>query len=235
MTKKSSPATTIALTELVFDATIYPRANVDEMHVKHMEDAMEGGITLPPIIVERRSKRIVDGTHRYHAALHRGLKHITCTFKDYQTEADLFRESVMLNTGIGLKLGGDDQLKVIQVSERLDLKEIDVAAMLRTSISHLRVIRNRFATVEEAIKGVKESRKVPLKGSVRHLSGERITKQQATAIASAPGQSYLLSIRQLISAIENDLLPPRDKHPALWNDLERLQQGLERLLQKRAA
>src|SRR6516165_7859213 len=98
--------TTIALADLVFDATIYPRANVDEMHVRHMEEAMEGGITLPPIIVERKTKRIVDGTHRYHAALNRGLKVITCVLKTYATEADLFRESVMLNTGIGLKLGG---------------------------------------------------------------------------------------------------------------------------------
>jgi hypothetical protein len=227
--------TTIALADLVFDATIYPRANVDEMHVKHMENAMEGGITLPPIIVERRNKRIIDGTHRYHAALNRGLKSITCVLKDYKTEADLFRESVMLNTGIGLKLGGDDQLKVIQISERLRLKEIDVAAMLRTSISHLRVIRNRFATLDDAVKGVKEGRKIPLKGSVRHLSGEHVSAQQAKAIGSAPGQSYLLSVRQLLSAIEHDLLPPRDKHAALWGDLEKLQQALQNLLQKKKA
>src|SRR5262249_41257986 len=158
--------------DLKFDEAIYPRQNVDEHHIKQMVHAMEGGVELPPIVVERKSKRIVDGVHRYHAALRRELKMISGTLKDYKTEADLFHEAVMLNSGVGLRLGTDDTLKVLQISDRLKFKELDVAAMLHTSIAHLRSIKTRFATYQEAAKGVKDLRRIPLKGSVRHLSGE---------------------------------------------------------------
>jgi ParB-like chromosome segregation protein Spo0J len=224
------PVNTIALADLRFDADIYPRQNVDEHHIKQMEHAMDGGIVLPHIIVDRKSKRIVDGVHRYHAALRRKLKRITCVLKDYKNESDLFREAVILNSGVGLKLGVDDTLKVLQIAERLSLKELDLAAMLHTSISHLRVVKNRYATLAETVKGIKGLRKVPLKGSVRHLAGEQITKEQSDALESAPGQSYLLHVRQLIAAIKYDLLPPENRHPILWQELAVLNQMLEKLL-----
>jgi hypothetical protein len=222
--------TTIAISDLKFDESIYPRQNVDDHHIKQMLDAIEGGITLPPIIVERKSKRIVDGVHRYHAALRRGEKRIDCVLKSYDSEVDLFREAVMLNTGVGLKLGTDDTLKVITIGERLKLKEVDLCGMLRTSIAHLRTIKVRFGTLEETIKGVKQLRKIPLKGSTRHLAGEKLTKDQAEAMASAPGQSYLLCARQLLDACQHNLLPPRNRHPALWKELELLYEALEQLL-----
>jgi len=227
--------TAVAVTDLRFDETIYPRQNVDDQHIKQMCHALEGGITLPPIIVERKTKRIVDGVHRYHAALRREAKTIFCILKDYKTDADLFREAVMLNTGVGLKLGVDDTLKVLQIAERYSLKEIEVSGMLRTSIAHLRIIKNRYGTIEETIKGVKQLRKVALKGSVRHLSGEELTREQVAALESAPGQSYLLSIRQLLDAIKYDLLPPASKHPALWADLATLRDALNHLLKRKAA
>ena len=227
--------TTIALSELKFDEDIYPRQNIDEQHIKQMCCALEGGIVLPPIIVERKTKRIVDGVHRYHAALRREAKRIDCVLKEYKTEADLFKEAVMLNTGIGLKLGTDDTLHVIQVAERLHLKEIDLCAILRTSISHLRTIQNRFGTLEQTIKGVKQLRKIPLKGSIRHLAGSKLTQEQVDAMESAPGQSYLLSVRQLLDACEHRLLPPQNKHPTLWSELQKLADVLGALLEKEAA
>jgi hypothetical protein len=227
--------TTVAISDLKFDPTIYPRQNVDDHHIRQMCDSIEGGETLPPIVVEKKSKRIVDGVHRYHAALRRGAKRIDCVLKTYASEVDLFREAVMLNTGIGLKLGTDDTLKVIEIAERLDLKEIDISSMLRTSIAHLRMIKPRFGTVEETVAGVKQLRRVPLKGSIRHMAGEQITPDQAKAIESAPGQSYLLSVRQLLDACRYDLLPPKIKNPALWSELEALRVVLNDLLSKIAA
>ena len=230
-----SSTTSIAVADLKFDESIYPRQNVDEHHVKQMCYALEGGITLPPIIVEKKTKRIVDGVHRYHAVLRREAAKIECILKAYANETELFREAVMLNTGFGLRLGTDDTLKVIQISEHLGIKEIDQCAMLRTSISHLRALKPRFATFEETIAGVTQLRKVTLKGSTRHLSGKTITQEQVDAMTSSPGQSYLLTCRQLISACENDLLPERSQHPTLWAELEVLCSILQKLLRKKAA
>jgi ParB-like chromosome segregation protein Spo0J len=225
----------IPLSELKFDEKIYPRQNIDEHHIKQMCNATEGGIVLPPIVVEHKTKRIVDGVHRYHAALRREAKRINCVLKTYANETELFREAVMLNTGVGLKLGVDDTLKVIEIGERLHLKEIDLSAMLRTSIAHLRMISKRFGTLEETVEGVKRLRRIPLKGSIRHLSGEKISAGQMKAIESAPGQSYLLSVRQLLDACRHGLLPPPNNNPVLWGDLQLLRDLIDELLRERAA
>ena len=132
----------------------------------------------------------------------------------------------MYNTGVGLKLGQEDSLKVIEISERLGLKEIDIAGMLRTSIAYLRVLKPRYATVQGAVEGVKELRRIPLKGSVRHLAGQTISAEQANAMARAPGPSYLLSVNQVLDALNYDLLPPEDNHPALWDSLRTLAQKI---------
>jgi hypothetical protein len=97
---------------------------------------------------------------------------------------------------------------------------------LNPSIEHLRKLKPRFATVAEAIEGVAELRRVGLKGSVRHLSGETITAEQATAIAGAPGTSFLLLTNQLLDALTYNLLPPRDRHPVLWEQLQQLAQSI---------
>jgi hypothetical protein len=128
-------------------------------------------------------------------------------------------------------LGTDDSLKVIEISERLGLKELDQAAMLRTSVAHLRMIKPRFATTGSGVSG----RRVPLKGSVRHFAGEEISKEQEEAMQSAPGNSYLLLVNQLISAFENDLIPGWGRHPVLWDRLEILQEAVEEALKKRKA
>ena len=83
------------------------------------------------------------------------------------------------------------------------------------------LVTHRFATVGEATAGVKEQR-IALKNSVRHLAGHSITSKQVKAMDSAPGQSYLLTVDQLIGALRFRLLPPRDDHPGLWERLREL-------------
>jgi hypothetical protein len=222
--------TTIALSELRFDESIYPRQNIDEHNIKQMIHAIEGGITMPPIVVERGRKRIVDGVHRFQVSLRRGEKKIAVAWKAYANDAELVRDAILLNSGVGLRLGIDDTLKCIEIAKRVGLKELELAGALRTSISHLRAISPRYATVEDAKAGVTEGRRIALKGSVRHLSGQKLTEAQAAAMPGAPGQSFLLTTRQLASALEHDLLPPQERHPVLWEELERLHNLLGRKL-----
>lgn len=224
-------ANLLKLNSLVFDESVYPRCNVDEMHVRSMMHAMEGGIEMPPILVERKTNRIVDGVHRYHAALRSGHKTIRGVLKTYASEKELFKDAVAGNVGVGLKLGTDDSLRVIDLATKLGFKEIDQAAMLRTSIAHLRALAPRFATVNEA----SELRRIPLKASCRHFAGEKISKKQAEAMEGAPGNSYLLLTNQLVSALLNDLLPPSDRHPALWERLDELHGLLGATLGKKRA
>jgi ParB-like nuclease family protein len=214
----------LVLASLIFREDLYPRQKFSEAHVRELKQAMDGGQALPPIIVAD-NYIIVDGVHRYHAALRTGATTILGDVREYASEADLFKDATLLNTAHGLNLQRYDQLKVIETAERLGLHEFDISAILRTSIQQLRAIKPKFAILTETQSGMGDlRRKVPLKESVRHLSGQVITQDQEEAIrGNAPGMSYLVGVRQLISAIEHDLLPPEDKYPVLWQELRRLQ------------
>ena len=213
----------IPLTELVFDNTLYPRANVDQLHVVALQRAMEAGITLPPIIVASANNIIIDGVHRYNAYLrHGGLQTIAAVVKDYSSREEMFLDAISYNSGVGLKLGQHDMLKCIQVCEGFGLRDVDISACLRTSITHLRVLKRRYATVEDAGADIKTLRRVPLKAAVRHLSGTIITSAQERAMASAPGVSYLLIANQLLDAMKYNLLPPENRHQVLWQKLREL-------------
>ena len=207
---------------LEFDAALYPRIEVSDYHVGEIARAMQGGHALPPVIADRKTRKLIDGTHRWHAAIKAGIEEIACEFRDYANEAEMFKDACLLNSAHGLNFTARDKLKVIEIGQQFGLKELDFAMLLRTSESYIKAIMPRYATVQPGQK-TKKIEKVPLKASTRHLSGKTITPQQADAIkGNAPGTSYLLVTRQLISALENDLLPPSEDHPVLWEELARL-------------
>jgi len=212
----------ISLTDLVFDESLYPRAAVCQSHITALKRAMEAGITLPPIIVASGSFIVVDGVHRYHAHLRLGLQTSTTEVKHYNNRGEMFRDAMLYNSGVGLKLIPHDMLKCIQVAETIGMKDVDIAACLRTSIKHLRALKPRYATVEDAKADVGRLRKVGLKASVRHFSGKLITRAQEQAMSSAPGVSYLLITNQLLDAMKYNLLPPENRHQVLWQKLREL-------------
>jgi len=226
----------IKVVDLVFDEHLYPRTHVDTQRVTSLQRAIEGGSELPPIVVCRSTKKIIDGVHRYQVALRREAKTIAAELRDYKTDADRYKDAVILNAAHGLPLKEADRLKIILVGESLGFKEIDLAGMLRTSTEHIAALKPRYAMLDRnyAAAGGR-LQKIPLKGSVRHLSGETVTAEQAGAISSAPGSSYMLAVRQLEDAIKYGLLPAADKHPSLWTELKTLHDLLSDILSKQAA
>jgi hypothetical protein len=216
--------TMVPLSELVFREDLYPRQSVNDFRVKELLEAVNGGQVLPAIIAgilpNESQKIIVDGVHRCQVASRLGAVTINTEIKQYTNEIEIFKDASLLNTAHGLNLTQHDRLKVIEIGERLGLKELDLSTILRTSVAHVRSLMPRFATAPNST-GTME--RVPLKASTRHLSGATITAEQAKAIrGNAPGMSYLVLIRQLKSALINDLLPPETDHPALWKDLREL-------------
>jgi uncharacterized ParB-like nuclease family protein len=226
----------IALSKLIVDEELYPRQNVNEVHVRSMVRTLQGKQELPPIVVWKQGTNgstqltIVDGWHRYQATSRTGAKSIRADIRNYKDKAEAFKDAVALNTAHGLRLDDNDCQKVIETGELLGLKEFELALVLRTSIQHLHVLKGRFATVKEATKAVGEWRKVALKNSCRHLAGHTVTTKQVEAMTSAPGQSYLLTVDQLISAVRYKLLPPREEHLALWERLAELHTLLGKML-----
>ena len=97
---------TVKATELVQDYDLYPRAQVDGYHVREIAEALEAGVSMPPVIAEKGTKRVVDGFHRIRAAqkIHGATAKIEVVFKVYGSEAELFREAMRLNADHGRNL-----------------------------------------------------------------------------------------------------------------------------------
>jgi hypothetical protein len=219
-------AALFSVADLIEDFSLYPRHQVDEFHVNEIIHAIEGGTEMPPIIACRRTKRVVEGFHRRRAYLKLGIDKTEVEFRNYRNDSEHWQDAVMLQPK-GLNFTPYDELRIMQISiEKFRLPEEYIAQMLKTSVSHLRKIKPRFATVREAEKAKPELRRtrerVALKGSTRHLSGQDISREQADALGRAPGTSYLLLVNQLIDGIQNNLLPGPDVNPILWERLAEL-------------
>jgi len=248
----------VPISELVIDlreeTTLYPRNKVDPKHERDLARMLGLGIVLPPILVDERTKRVVDGVHRVGAHRLQGRLEIAADVKDYADERAMFVEAMTIGSDDKLALNSSDKVRCCQIAERLGIEDTTLAQALALSFSHLRAIKQRYATVQEAQQAVAEARRVepvevpieelrrvppappgtsvsslrrvPLKASTRHLSGRTITLEQAHALETAPGQSYLLHVRQLLDALAYDLLPSEEQHPTLWAELRELRDRL---------
>jgi hypothetical protein len=84
-----------------------PRVDGESMaHVRALAE-MDGEV--PPIVVHRRTMRVIDGMHRLRAAILRGQDAIAARFVDGE-ERELFVLAVELNSGHGLPLSQKDRI-----------------------------------------------------------------------------------------------------------------------------
>lgn len=212
----------VKVADVVIDEDLYPRQKVNDQHARAMVGSLEAGYTLPPIILDSQSMVLVDGRHRLIAHQLLSRKTIEATLKRYAERRLLFEECIALNAVQGLSLSSWDRIRAAQIGFSLGLTEDSLAKAMRTSIEHLRAISTRYATVADAESDMPNLRRVALKASMRHLVGRQITQAQMSAIDSAPGQSYLLLVRQVIDGINFELLPPVENNPKLYKELRRL-------------
>jgi ParB-like chromosome segregation protein Spo0J len=101
---ESHPVTNVRIDSLVFEDS--PRLNgQDQEHIRLLAEA---GSPLPPIIVHRPTMRMIDGTHRVHAARLNGRNTIEARMLDCD-EGAAFVLAVMTNVSHGLPLSKSDR------------------------------------------------------------------------------------------------------------------------------
>lgn len=191
----------IAIGEIVLDESIYPRGSVNLLHIKRLQEALDGGAVLPPVIVERGTNRLVDGRHRYGAHHAKELAEIACEFRVYDTEADLFADAIRLNAEHGIPLTYYDvKMSILRLQE---------LGYTQDRISE--AVRIRIDKVEDIIRGagvsVTTGQPIAIKGGLRHKAGQPLTDRQQEAMRHYAGGNVVFYIRQLINLLENDLWP----------------------------
>ncbi|GAB3469904.1 ParB/RepB/Spo0J family partition protein [Actinophytocola sediminis] len=159
---------------------------------EHAQVLAESGDELPPIVVHRRSLRVIDGMHRLRAARIRGETEIdVCLFDG--DDKDIFLLAVQLNVTHGLPLSLADRThaaaRILDSHPRWSDRVI--AELVRLSPNTVGAIR-RCSTVHDAQSNTRTGRD----GRVRPVNGEAGRLLASELITSNPDAS----LREVASA-----------------------------------
>lgn len=135
----------MTLSEMFLDMTVYPREKLDDEHVLVLSEAIRAGEQLPPMVVCRKSKRVVDGFHR-HAAYTRvyGSSHSPeVVEREYENESALFIDAMRYNSAHGRGLNFKDRARCVSIADKLGVDPSVLSATLHVKPSVLGALRAR--------------------------------------------------------------------------------------------
>jgi len=218
MAKIASPKVRLAqlpLSELVLDWDLYPRQTVDSQHVANLCDAIRGGASLPPIIAEARSKRIVDGFHRYRAYKREFGDNpiVAVELREYPSDRELLLDAMRLNAAHGRSLTKQDKTRCLILAKkyRVAVKSVALALCMRPS--------DIKALAEGRVAVAKNGTPVPLKRGLDHLAGAVLTDEQIEAVPKLSGMPATFHARQLILLVRTGMLDDSDETIRVLHEL----------------
>jgi len=214
MSPKKSTIEQIPLASLVEDMDLYPRHAVDGAHVSSLVQALESGAVLPPLVADKKSKRITDGWHRARA-YRRFVGEdavIDVELVEYSTEAEMMFDAVHRNSKHGRRLDAMDLTRSAVMLEKQGLGKDKIAMALNVTEGRVEKLVLKVATTRAAnANNVPGTHKIALKRPVRHFAGGTMTKEQVEAHKMMPGTSFLLIAKQLTEAIRTKLIDLDDE------------------------
>jgi hypothetical protein len=194
----------IKISNIILDYNLYPRNQINSLHVKDLCDAIEAGCKLPPIIVDSKTKKVIDGFHRVIAHQRMKLDKIDATIKNYKSEQDMFIDAVFYNSAHGQKFSHYEIVKIFEKGQELGIEPERLA-----SASHLTIKRiNELMELKTAVGD--KGKIVPIKRTLVAWKGKKITKKQIEGNTVAGGFYPLYYINQVINILENDLIDYQD-------------------------
>lgn len=207
----------VDLSKLVLDYQIYPRTQVSDEHVVRLMEAMMAGASIPPIVADAKSMRVVDGFHRYEAARRLGLDKIQVELKVYPNEASIYADAGKRNANHGRPFTPQDCRRFILRAEELGLSREMIAEILQ--VTRERVEKWAIQRAEYA------GRPVPIKRGLEVLAGKKLTPKQKKLNENWGGMNALFYANQLILYLESGieiterLAEALDRLVELWNEV----------------
>lgn len=202
----------ISVAELIEDADFYPRHSVDAAHVLELMRAIVANEALPPPIVDRKSKKIVDGWHRTRAyrKLYGEGAIIDADLRTYRSETEMLKDAIRLNASHGRKLDQQDRTRSVLLLEkrRVDVKTI--AVVLHTTQQRVEQLKLRLALV----KNNGSSEPVAIKPLLYPKPGgepRTLTPEQYEVAQSASGLRPAQTLAQMANELEAGLWDLEDE------------------------
>ena len=192
---------TYKLAELILDFDLYPRGKVDSQHVANMVASLEAGAEMPPLVIDKKTKRVADGFHRWRAyeRVYDLDYEVTCIEKTYKDDGELFLDAMRYNSAHGRALTPHDMTHCLIKAKSFKLSDHLVGEALHLTTGRIKGLRStRIGNVS--------GRPIALKHTIQHLAGHRLTKKQEAANKKLSGMNQLFYVNQLIELIENDLI-----------------------------
>ena len=219
---KTSTANKVKIARLVEDLAIYPRHSVDGAHVSALEEAIRSGAHIPPVVVDDRTMRIVDGFHRCRALrrIYGDGAEIDAELVKYKTEKDVLADAIKRNTSHGLKLQRVDQTRCILMLRGVGATDEEIQRSLSVTQGRFKTLTLNVAKIE--CDG--SSKSIAIKRCISHKRGNTLTAKQAEAHKRAPGVSYLLIATQLYDAMKEEMLDM--ENPRMVEKLKQIKEWL---------
>jgi uncharacterized ParB-like nuclease family protein len=205
---------TVKLETLIRDFNFYPRTQVDSTHVTSMMLSMQAGSELPPIRVDRKTKRIIDGFHRYDAHKRLGRESIDVEWVTCKDDQHFYALAVEANAGHGRPYSPFDRARIRNRAEELGFTIERVSQILKMPIESLAVQKETVFGTDE------QGQPVPLKRTIAWKAGQSLTPRQMAANQKLSGMNAAFYANQLSELFESELIN--------WND-DGLIQALARL------
>lgn len=214
---------TVKVGTLVLDFDLYPRPSVDGKNVADLVEALSAGVELPPIIVDGKTARVVDGFHRVraHIRLYGEDAEVSVVERKYDSEADLLADAIRLNAAHGKRLSTLDRVRCVHLGEKYGLSVEQVAEALSVPADSL----GRLAVSRTATCG---GQNVILKPALRKHAGRRLTKRQRSANEKMNANNARYFADRLIDLIESKLIDEEDE--GLAKSLKKLRAALDGVL-----
>lgn len=220
---------TVPAASLVLDHAVYPRHEINDDNVRSLARAIEAGTSLPVIVAQTKTNRVVDGWHRLKATLKvlGADAKITAEFRTYPDEASLLEEAIRLNAGHGARLTRYDQARCSILAEEMGLSEDRLAVALHLTLDSVRDLKDKKTAIAPAPPG-QPALRIPIKATLIEMHGQQLSERQANANKHAGGMSPRFYVNQVINLIEGDLIDEGNEQ--LMDALRRLARLLEQRL-----
>ena len=189
------------LSELVLDFDLYPRGSVDSHHVGEIAQAIEAGATMPPIVIDKKSKRITDGFHRWRAykQLNDEEFEVECVEKAYKNEGEMLLDAMRFNASHGRALTSHDKAHCLIIAKKFKLSDHLVAQALNLTTGKIGKMRSTKI-------GRLGRRPIALKRTIRHMAEKPLTVDQGEANEKLSGMAQLFYVNQLKILIKSNLI-----------------------------
>jgi hypothetical protein len=208
---------TARLSSLIEDFTLLVRSSVSSAHVSTLVEGLEAGDELPPLLIDKATRRIVDGFHRT-AAYRRFYgedAEVPVTLRSFTDESAVFIAAVEANVARGLDLNRWDIMRIVELADERNIPVDTLARLVHWRPDRLAEYRDSRMAI------TRNGRRIALKRSIRHRLGTTLNDRQVEANAHLSGMSPLFHVNQLLTLLGADLMP----------DSEQLREGMAQLME----